>query len=84
MHEWTNRRLIAPAQPSFQFYHSLRAVKVLLAALRSTLTVLALRMEGPYRSRWKNSCSFLIKIAFGHLAQRILGSHDKLPILRGV
>jgi hypothetical protein len=36
-----------PAQPSFQFYHSLRAVKVLLAALRSTLTVLALRMEGP-------------------------------------
>jgi hypothetical protein len=56
MHEWTNRRLIAPAQPSFQFYHSLRAVKVLLAALRSTLTVLALRMEGPYRSRWKNSC----------------------------
>jgi hypothetical protein len=36
-------------EPSLQFYRSLRAVKVLLAALRSTLTVLASRMEGRYR-----------------------------------
>ena len=32
-------------------YRSLRAVKVLLAALRSTLTVLAPRMGGRYRLR---------------------------------
>jgi multidrug efflux pump subunit AcrB len=44
------------AQPTFQFYHSLCAVKVLLATLRSTLTVLASRMGGPYRSRSKSSC----------------------------
>lgn len=42
----------------FQFYRSLRAVKVLLAVLRSTLTGLAPRCEGAYRLRWKSSCFF--------------------------
>ena len=32
-----------------RLYHSLRAVKVLLAALRSTLTVLASQIGGAYR-----------------------------------
>ncbi|HVD95081.1 MAG TPA: hypothetical protein VNE84_02955 [Candidatus Limnocylindria bacterium] len=34
---------------SLRFYHSLRAVKVLVAALRSTLTVLASPMGGLYQ-----------------------------------
>ena len=38
-----------PGEPSFLFYRSLCAVKVLLAALRSTLTVLASQMGGTYR-----------------------------------
>jgi len=36
-------------EPSLRLYHSLRAVKVLLALLRSTLTVLASQMGGLYR-----------------------------------
>ena len=36
-------------EPSLRFYRSLRAVKVLLALLRSTLTVLAPRMGGLYQ-----------------------------------
>jgi hypothetical protein len=42
------------------FYRSLRAVKVLLAALRSTLTVLAPQREGRYRLRSRSYCSFRI------------------------
>jgi hypothetical protein len=42
-------RHLETANTHFRFYHSLRAVKVLLAALRSTLTVLASRMGGLYR-----------------------------------
>ena len=38
-----------PTSPARRVYRSLRAVKVLLAALRSTLTVLAPRKEGAYR-----------------------------------
>jgi hypothetical protein len=37
-------------------YCSLRAVKVLLASLRSTLTVLAPREEVDIGSRWRSSC----------------------------
>jgi hypothetical protein len=37
------------ARIASRFYRSLRAVKVLLATLRSTLTVLASRMGGLYR-----------------------------------
>src|ERR1700730_10958040 len=45
-------------KPGAAFYRSLRAVKVLLAALRSTLTVLAPRSEVRIRSRWRSSCAF--------------------------
>jgi hypothetical protein len=40
---------LTPGEPSFLFYRSLCAVKVLLAALRSTLTVLAPQMRSTYR-----------------------------------
>jgi hypothetical protein len=41
---------------SFRFYRSLRAVKVLLAPLCSTLTALAPRMGVRIGSRWKSIC----------------------------
>jgi hypothetical protein len=40
-------------EPPFRLYRSLRAVKVLLAPLCSTLTVLAPRGAGRYRFTWK-------------------------------
>jgi hypothetical protein len=55
-------------RPSLRFYRSLRAVKVLLAALRSTLTVLAPRRSGSLSvGVGKAVCSILI------IAQRISG-----------
>ncbi|MBA3763696.1 MAG: hypothetical protein H0X04_10210 [Chthoniobacterales bacterium] len=40
-------------EPGIRFYRSLRAIKVLLAALRSTLTVLAPQGEVVIGFRWK-------------------------------
>ncbi len=45
------------AEPRFYFIARLRAVKVLLAPLRSTLTVLAPRRQFVIGSRWRSSCS---------------------------
>lgn len=45
-----------PTSPARRVYRSLRAVKVLLAALCSTLTVLAPRREVRIGSRWRSSC----------------------------
>jgi len=41
----------------YRLYRSLRAVKVLLAALCSTLTVLAPRSEVRIGSRWRSNCA---------------------------
>jgi len=46
-------------EPTSDFYRSLRAVKVLLAALRSTLTVLAPQMGGTYRFALETSALLL-------------------------
>jgi hypothetical protein len=64
---------------SCRFYRSLRAVKVLLAALRSTLTVLAPRMGGLYRFRVADLSA---AIAFSHAARRILASRafERTPV----
>ena len=61
---------------SCRFYRSLRAVKVLFAALRSTLTVLAPRMGGLYRFRVADLSA---AIAFSHAARR----HPPTPTLKG-
>ena len=50
-----------------RLYRSLRAVKVLLAALRSTLTVLASQMRGPYRFALEEQLLF----SFSESAQHI-------------
>jgi hypothetical protein len=47
----SHRMAARQSEPMFQFYRSLRAVKVLLATLRSTLTVLAPREEVVIGSR---------------------------------
>jgi hypothetical protein len=58
-------------EPAARFYRSLRAVKVLLASLRSTLTVLALRMRGRYRFALEKQL-LTLGLAVKHSAQRIL------------
>ena len=63
MHGWFETQTLDPcdiktaARIDLGVYRSLRAVKVLLAALRSTLTVLAPQGEGRYRLRLGGYCS---------------------------
>ncbi len=54
--ECTSGSIATPktTEPRVRFYRSLRAVKVLLAALRSTLTVLAPQGEAFIGFRWRS------------------------------
>jgi hypothetical protein len=58
--EKIDRLQISIVRTAFRLYRSLRAVKVLLAALCSTLTVLTPRGDVRIGSRWRSSCRVLI------------------------
>jgi hypothetical protein len=65
--------------PPDRFYRSLRAVKVLLAALCSTLTVLAPQRGGRYRFALEEAVALLIDHAVPR--ERLVSRYEGIPAL---